>query len=402
MADPRLRKAEALIRANRKDAARDLLRAVLRDRPGDADAWYLAARASPTRAVAIRNLERALALDPSHIEAQVALAKLETGAPRRPAELPTAEVAAWPAAEAPPARKRQPTPTRRIRLTDLGSRPRRALVIGGAVMALVVIAACALAIILSNRPGEPSVPPVQPQAAGLPTPTPSITRPPSDTPTPGPTATPSVTPTATPSVTPSPTITPSAAPGQREATPYQEPFNRDAEWHPRQEDQARVFVGSGALQIQIDAEGLQIGDINLNRTFADGIYEVETRQLSGNPNDRYGLVVRVSDETGDFYWFIVRGDGFAAAVYCTHACQDGMEPLIDWVPVRAIQQGLGAVNRLRVQARGMMFEYSVNDVYVGRFADTRLLSGRVGVWAAALEPGGLAVAFDNLSVRPLR
>ncbi|NWG16873.1 MAG: hypothetical protein HXY41_09580 [Chloroflexi bacterium] len=67
------------IKAGDKRRARELLRPLLADDP-TADTWFLAAQASPTREQAIRFLNRALALDPTHERAGRALSRLSAPA----------------------------------------------------------------------------------------------------------------------------------------------------------------------------------------------------------------------------------------------------------------------------------------------------------------------------------
>ena len=65
----------AAVRRGDKDEARRMLKTFLRESPS-AEGWYLAARVSNSKETAIKHLQRALIMDPNHIQAKRMLDKL--------------------------------------------------------------------------------------------------------------------------------------------------------------------------------------------------------------------------------------------------------------------------------------------------------------------------------------
>ena len=74
--DARLRDGIAAARAKRLDLARTLLQQAVDAAPDDPLAWFWLAVVSPTSETAVSHLRRVLAIDPSHVPAREALAKL--------------------------------------------------------------------------------------------------------------------------------------------------------------------------------------------------------------------------------------------------------------------------------------------------------------------------------------
>jgi hypothetical protein len=133
------------------------------------------------------------------------------------------------------------------------------------------------------------------------------------------------------------------------------------------------------------------------RDFADFALEVDARRVSGPLDNEFGVLVRYQPETDEFYLFAISSDGF----YSVQKYQAGeWQQLVKWTESTAIQQG-EAVNRLRVTAQGDKMRLFVNGEPLGQVEDASFRSGSVGLIASTGDKGGVAVAFDNLRVRPL-
>lgn len=166
--------------------------------------------------------------------------------------------------------------------------------------------------------------------------------------------------------------------------------------------------------------------------FSDFDVQVAARAVSGPVDNGYGLVFRLQNQdnanVGDdnYYLFLVSSDGY----YRVSRVFDGDTRIIsDWIQSPLVGQGLAAVNRLRVVAKGDQFQFFINDQVVplclpddpnaqstinpldgscmgGPMAETltegTIPDGQVGVTAlwtttdASADP--VVAAFDNLLI----
>ncbi len=138
-----------------------------------------------------------------------------------------------------------------------------------------------------------------------------------------------------------------------------------------------------------------------------------------NSNNGFGIIFRLRD-ADNHYRFLISSDGYYRVVRTLDGAQ---KDLSTWIPSDAIQQGIGAVNALRVVGRGSQFEFFINDQRVqlcvpddpsgvstysggqcfGTMRDTledgALDAGAVGLTAESLDlPGEVRIAFDHLLI----
>lgn len=165
--------------------------------------------------------------------------------------------------------------------------------------------------------------------------------------------------------------------------------------------------------------------------FGDFDLTAEAQTVAGPLDNGYGIVFRLQNkdnatfEDDSYYLFLISADGF----YQLLRVIDGQAPQIvsDWIESPLINQGLGAVNRLRVVARGDQFSFYINDQPVAMcipddpaaqstihpltgecmggqmletITDATIASGQIGVAAQSTLMGGEGVvaAFDNLLI----
>jgi hypothetical protein len=132
--------------------------------------------------------------------------------------------------------------------------------------------------------------------------------------------------------------------------------------------------------------------------FGDGLYEVETKAVSGTLDNGYGMLIRFNDD--DFYMFQISSDGYAWA----GAYQDGGQVVRHlsgedgWIKSDAINQGLGATNVIQVRAVGDEFTFMVNDQPVLVERDSTVRQGNIAVFVETFDEGDVVIEFDNFRV----
>ncbi len=179
-----------------------------------------------------------------------------------------------------------------------------------------------------------------------------------------------------------------------DTTPFQESFDAPGEWQVGEDANAAAQVTAGRYEVLVKAPGsIYIGGNDLR--FADGVVEVTATQVAGPVDNGYGLVLRHDPATNSFYMFEVSGDGFFWAGFCRQSCGNQ-----GWEASPAVRPGLGAPNRLRVEASGANLTFIVNDVVVARVDDPGRSDGLVGLLVETFGLGGVQVAFDDLRVSP--
>jgi hypothetical protein len=109
----------------------------------------------------------------------------------------------------------------------------------------------------------------------------------------------------------------------------------------------------------------------------------------------YGIVARRAED-GDYYQFVVDGDGYFKIRKHTN---EGWSVLLDWEESDAILQGVNSTNHLQVVCRGPDLYFYVNGIFLGQAQDDEFGSGRIGVSAGSYDGGpGVQAVFDNVVV----
>ncbi len=167
-----------------------------------------------------------------------------------------------------------------------------------------------------------------------------------------------------------------------------------------------VIEGDNAGQTSFINEQLviELADNNIMQfttlpdiTFDNFILEVDARLLEGDLGSSFGVLFRMQDTTR-FYRFEITGDGLYMVE--RRDGEQGWTRFVDrWTESTAIKQGLGSVNRLRVEALGQTISLYVNDAPLYQFTDTAYSSGTIALDAGTFVQPAAQVAFDNLVVR---
>ncbi len=195
----------------------------------------------------------------------------------------------------------------------------------------------------------------------------------------------------------------------------------------------------GRLAAQIDAGQMRIsvgepsgGAYSVAQPhFGDFDLRVDAQAISGPVDNGYGVVFRLQNQDNtqladdNYYLFLISSDGY----YRVSRVVDGdVRVISDWIQSPLIQQGLDAVNHLRVVAQGDQFHFYVNDQPVqlcipddpsaqstinsvtgecmggsmqDALTDGTIPNGQIGVtalWTADATADPVVAAFDNLLV----
>lgn len=169
------------------------------------------------------------------------------------------------------------------------------------------------------------------------------------------------------------------------------------QWQIEGDASGQTAVVDEQLLIDINApQTIQFATL-LSPQFADFILEVDARQLRGDLQSSFGVLFRMQSPT-EFYRFEITGNGF---YMLERRNGDGTWTRFvdDWTPSPAINQGINAINRLRVEAAGRNISIYVNDILLHQASDNAYIGGTIALDAGTFIAPELRVAFDNMVVR---
>ncbi|MEW6419252.1 MAG: hypothetical protein AB1480_14250 [Nitrospirota bacterium] len=120
--------------------------------------------------------------------------------------------------------------------------------------------------------------------------------------------------------------------------------------------------------------------------------EIESTWQTGVHNYPYGL--ELGSDVNNFYFFGVSGDGYPIVwLYINNEYQK--PTLIDWMTNTAFKGDGKTTNRHKVEVRGDILKYYVNDKYIGTISN-RLNMKNIVVGVSVCDRQ--KVAFDNLKI----
>lgn len=166
-------------------------------------------------------------------------------------------------------------------------------------------------------------------------------------------------------------------------------------WLLEGDERGRTAVLNDALIISIeDPHLLQYAALE-EPLFDDFALEVDVTQLSGDPESSYGVLFRKSGD--QFYRFAITGSGLF--VMERHNMGGTWTRYFDdWRESPAINQGVGATNRLKIKASGGDLSFYVNGELLQQVNDSSYASGQIALAAGTFGRAGLQVVFDNVAV----
>ena len=183
--------------------------------------------------------------------------------------------------------------------------------------------------------------------------------------------------------------------------PYLEEFESVGSWATGENDESRGDIAGGIYDFSVFAD-TGIYWASAAERFGNGRYEVEATAISGPVDNGFGMVFMVDDSAGSFYLFEISSDGFIWIGRCEDNCRADMEILVEggWFESGAVKQGLGELNKLRVDADDGNLTFYVNNQEVGRAFDDTFTQGNIGVAVETIGVGDVQVHFDNYSFTP--
>ena len=168
-------------------------------------------------------------------------------------------------------------------------------------------------------------------------------------------------------------------------------------WLVEGDDAGRTAVLNEQLFIEIEEPGLLQYAALAEPRFNDFILEVDATLLSGDLENSFGVLFRMQS-VDQFYRFDVTGNGLYM-MERRNADGSWTRFIDDWTESPAIKQGLAVTNRLKVDARGPLLSFYVNDQLLRQVNDASYVEGQIALDAGVFGRPGLQVAFDDLVVR---
>jgi hypothetical protein len=157
-------------------------------------------------------------------------------------------------------------------------------------------------------------------------------------------------------------------------------------------DEATYSFEEGGYAITITNEGF-FSWSNAPGSYTDVAVEVDA--VVEGPEDGAAAILFRYQDADNFYLYRVSADGTYSLV---RYIDDEPADLVEWTP-SAMINGIGEINRLRVEMSGSTIRLFVNDEALTEVTDDSFASGEVALAAAADTTGGVTVRFDNLEVR---
>lgn len=156
-------------------------------------------------------------------------------------------------------------------------------------------------------------------------------------------------------------------------------------------DDVNLRVWNSAFRITAGDEGY-VWAIN-DQFYTNAVIEVQTRQLSSDSNNGYGVICRANDN-GDGYYFLISGDGYYSI---RRGAGNEVQYIVQWEGSDAIHQGASA-NTIRAVCIDRYLALYINGVFVVETQDNAAFQGYTGFTAAASEGKSVDVTFDDLTI----
>lgn len=167
-------------------------------------------------------------------------------------------------------------------------------------------------------------------------------------------------------------------------------------WQIEGDDLGRTAVVDEELVIEVNApQTIQYTTLT-EPFFTNFVAEVDVRQLKGALNGSYGILFRMQ-APNQFYRFEITGEG-NYILERRNADGTWTRYVDDWSSSEAINRGINATNRLRVEAIDRSIRVYANGILLAEVSDNLYPSGNIALDAGTFFSPELKVAFDNFVV----
>ena len=184
---------------------------------------------------------------------------------------------------------------------------------------------------------------------------------------------------------------------------YLETFDNSRAWSLDDQDGVSGGVVDERLQLTVDLPDSLYYTTMGQRNLQDGAFELEVEAVAGSAESAYGLIFRSTPAATDFYYFLISVDGYYSIGGCQNGCKEGdLIRIADdmWIKSDALEPGLNKPHKLRVETNGTELAYFIDGVEIGRFQNTILPKGDIGVLLQTFDSAA-TIAYDNLQFTPL-
>lgn len=169
------------------------------------------------------------------------------------------------------------------------------------------------------------------------------------------------------------------------------------DWQIEGDAAGRTAVVDEMLLIEIDQPNTMQFTTLTAPTLTDFVLEVDARLLAGDTQTSFGVLFRMQSPQ-EFYRFEITGSGMYI-LERRNADGTWSRFVEDWTDAEAINRGLNAPNRLKVEAVGRNMSVYVNDVLLHQASDNSYTGGMIALDAGTFTQPAARIAFDNLIIR---
>ena len=167
-------------------------------------------------------------------------------------------------------------------------------------------------------------------------------------------------------------------------------------WQIEGDSVSRTAVIDEQLIIEVNApQTIQFATLT-EPQFTNFVVEADVRQLRGDVAGSFGILFRMQ-APNQFYRFEITGNG-NYILERRNADGTWTRYLDDWTSSEAINQGINATNRLKVEAIDRNISVFANGILLAQISDNLYPAGTIAFDAGTFISSELKVAFDIVTV----
>lgn len=195
-------------------------------------------------------------------------------------------------------------------------------------------------------------------------------------------------------------VPPEQAPAAESNTLFQDDFSdTNSGWDSADWESGITDYSNGAYRMLVKVPSYVVW-ANPGEYFdGDTITEVDATKVSGEDDNRYGLICRYSGtpEMPNYYFFLISSDGYAVIGKTVEGDSEFISSE-EMQPVEAIYQG-ATTNHVRADCIGNSLSFYVNGQQVAVATDSAYTGGDTGLITGTFEIESTEITFDNLVVK---